>query len=711
MNDRADNRRFNLIKKILIFLIIATITITVFFVIYMNNKFSALEKEVLNKELTLLKTELDDAISQKETVWLTNALLIANNPALQQFVAQGDRDDVIKLLGQYSKNFKENTNFKNVKIHIIDKDLNSFVKSWSAEDYGEALDYSDAYREVLTTGEGLTTCEEDPNGLRLKGLFPIRYKNQIVGIVNFEGGLNSIKRDLKEKNIEFLYFLDKKYAKNSTGLAGAPETDDFILSQNDFDEDFLSFSRTDLKINEALAAYDFGDKYFSVAVPVTDFKGDQIGLYLLGKKTSLITEQITKNLRSLVYTFVIISSMWTIIYVFLIIFIYRFIVVPIKKNVSLLKDISQGEGDLTQKIEVKSKDEIGEMSYYFNLTFDKIRTLVSLVKKQSINLQNVGVNLSSNMTETAASINEISANIESIKNQTVNQSESVTETSATIEQITKSIENLNHLIEDQSANVTESSSAIEQMMANIGSVTKTLVKNSENIMNLAEYSETGKNGLDKIAHDISDIAEESEGLLEISQVIQNIASQTNLLSMNAAIEAAHAGDSGKGFAVVADEIRKLAETSGKQAKTVSTVLKRVKDSIEGITTSAKDVLGKFDTIQTGVNTVSVQESQIRRAMEEQSIGSEQILESIGLLNNITQKVQDSSQEMLTGSQQISEEAHNMNNITQEISNGMGEMAAGAEQVTIAVNQVNELSDENKSSIEALMKEVEKFKVD
>ena len=711
MKKQADIRGVTLIKKILIFLVIATIVITVFFILFLNKKFCALEEEIFNEEAALLKTELNNALSQKETVWLTNALLFANNPEIQQYVAEGNRTDAIDLLEKYEVIFKENTNFNNVRIHIIDSSLVSFVKSWAADDYGEVLDYSDAYQKVLTTEKGFATCEEAPNGLRLKGLFPIRYNNQIVGIVNFEGGLNSIKRDFKEMDIEFLYFLDKKYSGIATGLAGAPEVDDFVLSQKDFDEEYLSSSRTDLKLDEALDAYYLGEKFFTVAVPISDFKGEQIGLYLLGKKTSKITASICENRRSLVYTFIILSAMWAGIYALLVTFIYRFIVVPVKKNVVLLKDISEGEGDLTRRIEVQSQDEIGEMAYYVNLTFDKIRALVALVKHQSTSLQNIGVNLSSNMTETAAAIIEISKNITSIKNQTVNQSSSVTETSATMEQITKSIENLNSLIEDQSANINESSSAVEQMLSNINSVTQTLIKNSENIKNLTDSSEAGRSGLAKIAHDILEVAKESEGLLEISQLIQDIASQTNLLSMNAAIEAAHAGDSGKGFSVVADEIRKLAETSGQQAKTVSTVLERIKSSIEEITASSKGVLNSFGTIQTEVKTVVEQETGIRRAMEEQSMGSKQIFETIGILNEITQKVQSSSQEMLTGSQQVSKEALNMNTITQEITNGIGEMAIGAEQVSIAINKVNELSDENKSNIEALIKEVGKFKVD
>jgi len=392
------------------------------------------------------------------------------------------------------------------------------------------------------------------------------------------------------------------------------------------------------------------------------------------------------------------------------VFLSRSITRPIVRMAAILQEISEGEGDLTRSIEVNSKDEIGDMAKYFNLSFGKIRALVTLVRQQSAALKNTAMNLSANMTETASAVNEITANIMSIKNQTINQSASVNETSATMEQISKGIDNLNRLIEDQSANVTQSSSAIEEMMANIGSVTRTLVKNTENIQKLAESSEAGKSVLDSITAAIRDVAKESEGLMEISKVIQNIASQTNLLAMNAAIEAAHAGESGRGFAVVADEIRKLAESSSSQTKTIATVLKKIRDSMGRIITFSEEVVSKFTAIETEVQLVSEQEEGMRRAMEEQSEGSKQVLEAITILNDITQKVQASSLEMLTGSNQVTKEARNMNTITQEITGGMNEMASGTDQVTAAVQTVNELSVENSASIEALINEVNKFKV-
>jgi methyl-accepting chemotaxis protein len=392
-------------------------------------------------------------------------------------------------------------------------------------------------------------------------------------------------------------------------------------------------------------------------------------------------------------------------------FIAAGITKPIVNVALTLKDISEGEGDLTKTVNVNSKDEIGDLARYFNATLEKIKVLIITIKNQSIALFDIGNELASNMTETAAAINEISANIQSIKGRVINQSASVTETNATMEQITVNIDKLNGHVDRQGTSVSQSSSAIEEMLANIQSVTQTLVKNAGNVKELIDASEVGRSGLQEVSTDIQEIARESEGLLEINAVMQNIASQTNLLSMNAAIEAAHAGEAGKGFAVVADEIRKLAENSGEQSKTISTVLKKIKESIDKISKSTSGVLNKFEAIDGGVRTVAEQEENIRSAMEEQSAGSKQVLEAISQLNEATQMVKGGSGEMLEGSKQVIQESKHLEIATQEITNGMNEMATGADQINVAVNRVNEISGQNKENIDVLVKEVSKFKVE
>jgi methyl-accepting chemotaxis protein len=392
-------------------------------------------------------------------------------------------------------------------------------------------------------------------------------------------------------------------------------------------------------------------------------------------------------------------------------FIGRSIAKPVTRVAETLKDIAEGEGDLTRSITVNSKDEIGDLALYFNKTLEKIKNLVVNVKREAGVLSEIGNSLASNMTETAAAVNQIAANIQSIEGRVINQSASVTETHATMEQVVVNINKLNSHVENQSQNVSQASSAIEQMVANIKSVTETLIKNSGNVKTLTEASEIGRTGLQEVAQDIQKIASDSQGLLEINAVMENIASQTNLLSMNAAIEAAHAGEAGKGFAVVAGEIRKLAESSSAQSKTIGDVLKKIKGSIDKITASTENVLNRFQAIDSSVKIVSEQEENVRRAMEEQGEGSKQILEGVGNVNEITRQVKDGSNTMLLGAKEVIQESTNLEKATQEITNGMNEIASGAHQINVAVNHVNEISGKNREGIDTLIREVSRFKVE
>lgn len=451
--------------------------------------------------------------------------------------------------------------------------------------------------------------------------------------------------------------------------------------------------------------------YIAIYSPILGQFGEVIGLLFLGENKETIQSMI-RSYQVKGFLIVVSSSILAILIIvaFSYLLIKKTILHPITNTVSLLKNISEGDGDLSQRIEIQSKDEIGDLAKYFNLTVEKIGQTILLVKNQTTQLKLSGELLATNTNQTATAINQITANISSIQNQTVNQSASVTETSATIEQVSKGIERLNELITDQSANITQSSSAIEEMMANIHSVTMSLVKNEANISRLTESSQSGKTQVEKIANAITDVAKDSQSLLEVSSLIQGIASQTNLLAMNAAIEAAHAGEFGKGFAVVADEVRKLAETSSTQTKTITAMLKKITASIQEITAYSDNVVSTFMLMEDEVETVGTHEATILNAMKEQNEGGRQILEAISSLNTITQNVHQNSEEMLTGSLQVLEETKNMNHITQEITDGMNEMASGSKEISVAVEQVNQLSVENTLSIENLAKEVQKFKV-
>ena len=369
------------------------------------------------------------------------------------------------------------------------------------------------------------------------------------------------------------------------------------------------------------------------------------------------------------------------------------------------------EKDYTgENLPVTTRNEIGLLTNDLNVFKEETHALLTDIKKSVDISLDTAENVNSSMTKTSKSVEEIIKNINMVKERASFQSDSVLKSDKTIRTMISKINELNENVNIQVESVSNSSSAVEEMVANIRSVTQILEGNSKTVETLASESETGRKRIKESTDLAANILDKSKGLVEASSVVQSIASQTNLLAMNAAIEAAHAGEAGKGFAVVADEIRKLAEQSNTQGKNIGNQLSELQDIIQGVSDNTKAVQTQFEVIFDLTNKVQQQEAVIRNAMDEQNEGNVQVLQSINEIKSSADVVKENTNVLLSGGKQIGEEMKNLENVTREITDSMNRMSADSSEITQEVELCHKLSYENQDNLEELSSNVGMFKI-
>jgi methyl-accepting chemotaxis protein len=392
--------------------------------------------------------------------------------------------------------------------------------------------------------------------------------------------------------------------------------------------------------------------------------------------------------------------------VFNLIYGHLTVVKPLFIFTKVLQEIAVDERtDLGKRIDIKGKNEIGVVAAFFNKTFDNISELVAVIKNKVNAFTTIGFELSNNMVKTSIAVKRISMTLNRIKNLITRQENEAVETDKTVKRIINNINELKEMIEEQADSINVSSCAIEVMTVNINTVTQTLAENTGNIKTLAEALENGRAGVHKAAQEIEKIADDAENLLKINMVMNNIANQTNQLSINTASET---GNAEKDPSAAAEKFRKLAEASEKQTKNTEIMLKRIKASIDNIKKSSDDVLARFDAIDAGVKTVSEHEQNILNTMKEQDTSRKQILQDINCLKEISVSVRNGSLEMMASGNALVRQAEEYIKTGKETAGGINEITEGVNQINKAVSHVNDMSTENKSNFEVLKKEMEKF---
>ena len=383
---------------------------------------------------------------------------------------------------------------------------------------------------------------------------------------------------------------------------------------------------------------------------------------------------------------------------------------PLKIVQESIYDIASGEADLTQQIVVKSNNEIGALGDGFNAFMEKLRTIIGGVKDSKEILGDVNLGLQQRIGENGQSIEAIIGDLNDIGSQVENQANSVSQTVSAVEEIAQNIQSLENMIETQSSGVVEASAAVEEMIGNISSVNNSVGYMAQSFDALIQNTEAGIQRQNDVNQRIHNIEEQSKALQTANKTISDIAGQTNLLAMNAAIEAAHAGEAGKGFSVVADEIRKLSETSSAQSKTIREELLKIEGSINDVVSASQASTDMFVEVSNSITQTQQLVLQIKGAMEEQQEGSKQIGDALKLMNDNTSEVRAASHEMAEGNKSILVEIDQLRNTTGVIRDSMDKISSSAGDIKETSNALSEIANSVEAAVGQIGGQINLFTV-
>lgn len=714
--------RFTLARTVAAIVVLILVAILAFVGFLAARDINEMARTTLDLNLRSQAVLVEDLIEQLQKEAIQVATVVGGLDTVKDAYRLADEDAGRALLSseidEIADALARAVGVDEYRIHFHKPPAVSFYRTWTDAAGDDLSGFRATVLEVSRTGQPLRAVELGRGGFVIRGIAPIVDEGDYLGSVEVyfppTDLVPFLDRQLRtgivllvDGDVARELFFEADYESYFQGRVGdslvSAVTADWIDPESMLDpariEEVRSSGET---VIQRLGAF------YAAYIPLRDFSGSINGQLVSVMDVHVLVDQASDRVARLL---LIVGAIAIAAIVFVFVFVNMAVSRPLTAAADNLKQIAMGDGDLSLRMPEARRDEIGRLSRHFNNFVGNLSRIVASIQHAAVRLSENAQRLDVSTDGTRASATSIVDMLRRMSGGIQKQDESVSQSSASVEQITGNITSLEQVIGQLSGNIDDSAAAVEQMSASISSITRNLEQVDQYVDRLVAASDNGRETLREVTVRITEVNDQSKHLEQANQLIATLAAQTNLLAMNAAIEAAHAGEYGRGFAVVADEIRKLAEDSSQQSHVISGELKKTRTLVEQTVEASEIADRAFSSVREMVGTVNDLETSVRDAMQQQDSGGQSVRDNLHTMRDLGSQVRQGIGEIAAGSQAILSEISTLVEISREVRSLMDEISDGSEGIQRAMDDVSRMSADNRDFVETVRSQASRFVVD